>query len=153
MEAGRSTGLDFPMVQQLVYLLSVAVKDEEVVRFLSEAGLGLYQVRLLEFLLEDTQEERRAWDLIRDHPALRLLGMAAFLKVRLPIETLTGLGLPEARFLQEKWETAYSWLTSQGNADLKGCVRTILEIPDKNFQDRLDKAVWGLIRPCIPMIS
>jgi len=89
MEAGRSAGLDFPMIQQWVYLLSIAIKDEEVVRLLGKAGLGLYQIRLLEYLMKDTEEERRAWDLIQVHPALRLLGLAAFLKIRLPIETLS----------------------------------------------------------------
>jgi len=147
LEAGRSEGLDFPMIQQLVYLLSVAIKDDEVVRLLGEAGLGHYQIRLLEFLMEDTEEERRAWDLIRDHPALRRLGLVAFLKIRLPIETLDGLGLPESGLLQKKWEAAYAWLTDQGEKALKAYVRTVRETPYKNFQDRLERAALGLINP------
>ena len=114
LEAGQSAGLDFPMIQRLVYFLSIAIKDEEVVRLLAEAGLGLAQIRLLEYLMEDTEEERRAWDLIRDHPVYRRLGLAAFLKIRLPIETLSVLGLPESGVLQERWEAAYAWLTDQG---------------------------------------
>lgn len=145
MEAGRSAGLDFPMIQQWVYLLSIAIKDEEVVRWLGEAGLGLYQIRVLDHLMEDTEEERQAWDLIRDHPALRRLGLAAFLKIRLPIETLVGLGLPESGLLQEKWKAAYAWLTDQGEKALNGYVRTVLETPQKNFQDRLERAALGLI--------
>jgi len=145
MEAGRSAGLDFPMIQQWVYLLSLAIKDEEAVRLLGEAGLGLYQIRLLEYLMEDTEEERRAWDLIRDHPALRRLGLAAFLKIRLSIETLAGLGLPESGLLQEKWEAAYAWLTDQGEKTLNAYVRTVRETPSKDFQDRLEKAALGLI--------
>jgi hypothetical protein len=58
---------------------------------------------------------QRAWDLIRYHTALRLLGLPAFLKILLPIETLAGLGLPESGPLQEKWEAAYVWLTHQEN--------------------------------------
>ena len=145
LEAGRSEGLDFPMIQQLVYLLSVAIKDEEVVRLLGEAGLGHYQIRLLEFLMEDTEEERQAWELIRDHPALRRLGLAAFLKIRLPIETPAGLGLPESGLLQKKWEAAYAWLTDQEEKALNAYVRTVRETPYKNFQDRLERAALGLI--------
>ena len=145
MEAGRSAGLDFPMIQQWVYLLSISVKDEEVVRLLGEAGLGLCQIRLLEYLMEDTEEERRAWELIRDHPALRRLGLAAFLKIRLPIETPAGLGLPESGLLQKKWEAAYAWLTDQEEKALNAYVRTVRETPYKNFQDRLERAALGLI--------
>jgi hypothetical protein len=145
MEAGRSAGLDFPIIQQWVYLLSIAIKDEEVVRLLGEAGLGLYQIRLLEYLMEDTEEERRAWDLIRNHPALRRLGLAAFLKIRLPIETLSGLGLSESGLLQEKWEAAYAWLTDQGGKALNAFVRTVRETPYKDFQNRLERAALGLI--------
>jgi hypothetical protein len=144
-EAARSAGLDFPMLQQLVYLLSIAIKDEEVVRLLGEAGLELYQIRLLEYLLEDTDEEQRAWDLIRDHPALRLLGLAAFLKILLPIENLAGLGLPESGPLQEKWEAAYAWLTHQEKLKLMVYVRFIINLPRLNFQDRLEQAGVGLI--------
>lgn len=147
MEAGRSAGLDFPMIQQWVYLLSIAIKDEEVVRLLGAAGLGLFQIRVLEYLLEDTEEERRTWDLIRDHPALRRLGLAAFLKIRLPIEILAGLGLPESALLQKKWKAAYAWLTDQGEKALNGYVRTVLETSPKNFQDRLERAALGLINP------
>jgi len=146
LETGRSEGLDFPMIQQLVYLLSVAIKDEEVVRLLGEAGLGHYQIRLLEYLMEDTEEERQAWELIRDHPALRRLGLAAFLKIRLPIETPAGLGLPESGLLQKKWEAAYAWLTDQEEKALNAYVRTVRETPYKNFQDRLERAALGLIK-------
>ena len=144
LEAGQSAGLDFPMIQRLVYFLSIAVKDEAVVRFLAEAGLGLYQIRLLEYLMEDTEEERRAWELIRDHPVLRRLGLAAFLKIRLPIETLIGLDLPESGLLQEKWEAAYAWLTDQGEKALKAYVQTVMDTPYINFQDRLERAVPGV---------
>ncbi len=145
LEAGRSAGLDFPMIQQWVYFLSIAIKDEEVVRLLGEAGLGLYQIRLLEYLMEDTEEERRAWDQIRDLPVLRGLGLAAFLKIRLPMETLAGFGLPESGPLRDKWEVAYSWLTDQWEKALTAYVRTVIEPPHKNFQYRLERAALGLI--------
>jgi hypothetical protein len=67
------------------------------------------------------------------------------LKIRLPIETLAGLGLPESGLLQEKWEAAYAWLTDQGKKALKAYVRKVLESPHKYFQDRLERTALGLI--------
>jgi hypothetical protein len=145
LDAGRLAGLDFQMLQQLVYLLAVAVKDNEVVRFLVEAGLGFGQLRLLEYLLEDTEEERGTWELIRGHPALRLLGLAAFLKIRLPLEALAETEPAESTLLRPTWETAYAWLTPRERADLTGWVRTILEIRGADFQDRLNRVVRALI--------
>jgi len=59
--------------------------------------------------------------------------------------TPAGLGLPESGLLQEKWEAAYAWLTDQGEKDLNGYVRTVIETPYKNFQDRLERAALELI--------
>ena len=146
LNAGRSAGLDFPLLQQLVYLLAVAVKDEEVVRFLAEGGLGPEQIRLLEYLLEDTEEERKTWELIRDDPVLRLLGLAAFLKIRLPLEVLAGVHLPEASLLLEKWQTAYAWLTPLGREELNRWVHKVLEIREAVFQDRLNQTVEAVFR-------
>ncbi len=85
-----------PRLQQLVFLLSVAIKDADVVRLLIERGSGLYQTRLLEYSSESTEEERQTWEMIRDDSALRRLGIAAFLKIVLPIETMAESGGSEA---------------------------------------------------------
>lgn len=145
-QAGRSAGLDFQMLQQLVFLLAVAVKDEDVVRFLVEAGLGFGQLRLLEYLLEDTEEERRTWELIRGHPVLRMLGLAVFLKIRLPLEALAEVDSAASAMLLEAWESAYAWLTPRDRKDLIGWSRTALETREGGFQDRLDEIVQVLIR-------
>jgi hypothetical protein len=144
-EIAKSVGLDLPQLQQLVYLLSVALKDEEVARLLSEWGLESYQNRLLEYLIEDTGEEQQTWELIKDLPALRKLAWAAFSKTLLPIETLAGLGDPKSNPLIDQWEKAYSWLTHRERTDLRAYVRLVIELPSKNFQDRLEQAVLGLI--------
>jgi hypothetical protein len=144
-EIGRRAGLDLPILQQLVYLLSVAVKDEEVLRFLTGRGLGFYQSRLLEYLLGDTREEQQTWTLIRDHPPLRLLASAVFLKILLPIETLAHSGAPDAGPLLEKWEEVYSWLPEQKRKDLRAFARFVIGLPFTTFQNRLEKAVLELI--------
>ncbi len=143
-ETAGSAGLDLPQLQQLVYLLSVALKDAEVVRLLSERGLGRYQNRLLEYLMEDTGEERQAWELIKDLAALRKIAWAVFLKTLLPIETLAGSDDPESRPMIDQWEKAYSWLTNRERTDLRAYARSVIELP-LNFQDRLEQAVLRLI--------
>lgn len=140
-----AAGLDLPQLQQLVYLLSVALKDEEVVRLLSERGLGRYQKRVLEYLLEDTGEEGQTWELIKDLPALRKIAWAVFLKILLPIETLARSDDPDSGLLMDQWEKAYSWLTIQERIDLRAYARSVIERPSKNFQDRLEKAALELI--------
>jgi hypothetical protein len=145
LNAGRAAGLDFQMLQQWVYLLAVAVKDEEVVRFLAEAGLGAGQLRLLEYLLEDTEEERRTWELIRDHPALRLLGLAVLLKIRLPLVSLAEANPAETALLLQTWESAYDWLAPREQEELNGWVRTVLDIREDGFQDRLNRVAWALM--------
>jgi hypothetical protein len=67
--------------------------------------------------------------LIRHHPALRLLGLAAFLKILLPIESLAGLGLTESGLLQKKWEAVYAWLPRQEKLKLMVYFRLIIDSP------------------------
>lgn len=45
-EAGRFCGLDFDLLQQCVYLLSVALKDYDVVTWLADIRLGYGQLHL-----------------------------------------------------------------------------------------------------------
>ena len=56
-ETGRSYGLEMPLLQQCVYLLSVAIKDRDVVQWLAEIGLGFSQLALLGHMICDTEEE------------------------------------------------------------------------------------------------
>ena len=117
---GRRAGLDLPALQQLVYLLSVAIKDEEVIRLLSQLGVGLYQMRLLEYLLVDTEEEKQTWEMIRDHAALRLLGMAVFLKTCLPIETMAEVGCSGGRSADRKMGGGLFLAHRSGKKGFKG---------------------------------
>jgi hypothetical protein len=144
-ETAQSRGLDLPLLQQLVYLLSVALKDEEVIKRLNEWGLGLCQNRLLEYLIEDTGEEQQAWEQIKHLPALRKIAWAIFLKTLLPIETLAGSGGPEAGLLLDQWEKAYPWLTDRERTDLRAYARWVIKRPIKNFQDRLEQAVLEMV--------
>jgi hypothetical protein len=144
-KTARSRGLDLPLLQQLVYLLSVALKDEEVVGLLNEWGLGFYQNQLLEYLLEDSLEEQQIWEQIKDLPALRKIAWAVFLKTLLPIETLAKSNDPKAGLLLDRWERAYPWLTHRERNDLRAYARWVIGRPGKNFQDRLEQAVLEIL--------
>ncbi len=144
-ETAGSAGLDLPQLRQLVYLLSVALKDEEVVRFLGERGLGLYQNRVLEYLIKETGEDQQAWELINHLPALRKIAWAVFLKTLLPIEALRRSGGPESGPLIDRWEKAYSWLTDRERIGLRAYALRVFERPSNQFQDRLEQAVLELI--------
>ena len=84
-EAGRFCGLDFALLQQCVYLLSVAIKDDDVVTWLTDIGLGFGQLYLLDYLISDTEDERRIWEVVCADPAQRKLAFALFLKTLLPL--------------------------------------------------------------------
>ena len=53
-ETGRLCGLDLALLQQCVYMLSVAIKDYDVVTWLTDIGLGHGQLYLLDYLISDT---------------------------------------------------------------------------------------------------
>jgi hypothetical protein len=57
-------------------MLSVALKDYDVVTWLTEVGLGYGQLHLLEYLISDTGDERRIWEVVCANPATRKLGLA-----------------------------------------------------------------------------
>jgi len=54
---GLSCGFDLSLLQQSVYLLSVAIKDREVIQWLAKIGLGFSQQILLKHIISDTEEE------------------------------------------------------------------------------------------------
>ena len=77
-DAGRICGLDLALLQQCVYLLSIAIKDYDVVTWLTDIGLGFGQLHLLEYMISDTEDERRIWEVVCVNPAARKLALAFF---------------------------------------------------------------------------
>jgi len=144
-EAGRSYGLDLPLLQQCVYFFSVAIKDREVVQWLGEIGLGFSQLALLEHLISDTEEERRIWEVVRESPALRKIALSAFLKTLLPIEAMISVGIEEAQALRNQWNEAYGWLSPRERDDLLRLAQCTMNPEGKTFQERLEQGVLRLI--------
>jgi hypothetical protein len=149
-EAGRSCGLDLPLLQQFVYFLSVAIKDWEVVQWLAEIGLSSSQRALVEYLISDTEEERRTWEVVWGSPALRKIALAAFLKTLLPIVAMISIGIKEAQALRNQWNEAYGWLPKREREGLFQLAQSTMNHEEKTFQERLEQAALHLItEPCL----
>jgi hypothetical protein len=144
-EAGLFCGFDLFLLQQSVYLLSVAIKDREVIQWLAKIGLGFSQQALLKHLISDTEEERRIWEVVQDSPPLRKIAFATFLKTLLPIEALVSAGIEEAQALRNQWNEAYAWLSEREQEALSLLARSIMNQERKTFQERLEQAVLRLI--------
>ncbi len=93
-DAGRICGLDLALLQQCVYLLSIAIKDDDVVTWLADIGLGVDQLHLLEYMITDTQDERRIWEVVCANTVPRKLALAFFFE---NASSHRGLGLTQRR--------------------------------------------------------
>ena len=144
-EAGRSCGLDLALLQQCVYLLSIAVKDHDVVRWLAGIGLGHNQLMLIEHQICDTDEERRIWPMICTYPARRKLALAVFLKTLLPIEAMISNRIKSAEIVKNQWKEAYRWLPEGTQKGLVQFSRNIMTDTITPFQERLEQATFRLI--------
>ena len=144
-EVGGSCGLDLPLLQQCIYFLSIAIKDNDVVKWLAKTGFGFSQLALIKSLISDTEEEHQAWEVASNSPALRKITMAAFLKVLSPVETMIAVGVKDAPALKEQWKTAYQWLPEKESDELCQFAKRTLEHGNKGFQERLEKVALELI--------
>jgi hypothetical protein len=144
-EAGRFYGLHLPFLQQCVYLLSVAIKDQDVTLWLAKNGLGSSQWALLGYLLSDTEEEHQVWERIWESPALRKIAFAAFLKTLLPIEAMISAGIERAQSLKVQWDEVYGWLSDEERKGLSSLARSIMNLEVETFQERLEQAAFQLI--------
>ena len=144
-EAGRLCGLDLALLQQCVYMLSVAIKDYDVVTWLTDIGLGHSQLHLLDHLISDTEDEDRIWKVVCANPALRKLALALFLKTLLPIEALVSLRVERSEIIKNRWKEAYRWLSDKIQEGLVSFAHSTMAYSDKPFQQRLENVTLKLI--------
>ena len=144
-EAAGSHGLEMSLLQQCVYFLSVAIKDREVVQWLARIGLGFSQVALLRHLISETEEERRAWEVVRDSGPLQKIALAAFLKVLIPVETLAAAQAEEAQNLRKELDEAYVWLGEKEREGFLNLAHHLMDLEGNTFQERLERATFLLI--------
>ncbi len=144
-EAARFNGFDLHHLQQCVYFLSIAIKDWEVIQWLTKIGLGPCQKSLLEYMMKDTEEEKEAWGVAKHSPVIKKLAMAAFLKIILPIEAMILIRSEDAPKLKDQWKEAYSWLSVMEQDGLLRLSQRIMEFGESRFQEKLENAAYGLI--------
>jgi len=144
-EAGRICGLDLALLQQCVYLLSIAIKDYDVVTRLTDIGLGIGQLHLLEYMITDTEDERRIWEVVCANAVPRKLALAFFLKTLLPLEALVSLGVERAEIIKNQWQEAYGWLSESTQEALVRFAHNTMAYRDKPFQKRLENVTINLI--------
>ena len=77
---GRARGIGVPILQQLFYYVSVAVKDYEATKLLVEHGYEECQAALALHQLEVSEEDKLAWRMALWHPQARLVYLTAQLK-------------------------------------------------------------------------
>ena len=144
-EAARLNGFDLHLLQQCVYFLSIAIKDWEVIQWLTKIGLGSCQKSLLEYMMKDTEEEQKAWEVAKHSPVIKKIAMAAFLKIILSIEAMILIRSEDAPKLKGQWKEAYSWLSVIEQDDLLRLSQRIMEFGESRFQEKLENAAYGLI--------
>lgn len=99
ISASEALGYDIQLLQQCVYLLSIALKDGEVVSRLAEIGFQYGQIALLEHMLADTRSEHEVWNTIRHLPPQRKIAVASFLKILIPVVILAAMKIDAGRRL------------------------------------------------------
>ena len=144
-EAARFNGFDLHLLQQCVYFLSIAIKDWEVIQWLTKIGLGPCQKSLLEYMMKDTEEEQEAWGVAKHSPVIKKIVMGAFLKIILPIEAMILTRSEDAPKLKDQWKEAYSWLSVMEQDGLLRLSQRIMEFGESRFQEKLENAAYGLI--------
>jgi len=144
-ETGNLCGMDLPLLQHFVYFLSIAIKDDDVVTWLTQIGLESSQLALIEYLMFDTEEEHQAWKVASNSPALRKITTAAFLKMLITVEKIISLGVEEALGLKEQWNKTYKWLPEKEREHLFRFARDTFRSDRDSFQDRLEKVALDLI--------
>ena len=141
----RLKGFDLHHLQQCVYFISIAIKDGEVIQWLTTIGLGSGQKSLLEYIMKDTEEEQVAWGVAKHSPVMRKIALPAFLKIILPIEVIILTRFEGARKLKSQWKEAYSWMSMKEQDGLLRLSHRIMKLGGSRFQDKLENAAYGLI--------
>jgi hypothetical protein len=96
-------------------------------------------------MMNDTEEEREAWEMAKHSPVARKVAMAAFLKIILPIEAMILIIFEDARKLKDQWKEAYHWLSGLERNGLLRLSHRILKFGGSHFQEKLENAAYGLI--------
>ena len=142
---GEKLGLNLRLIQLCVYLLSIALKDGEVIHQLAAKGLAPGQIALLEHMLADTDAERDVWDKIRPTPGQRKIAIASFMKTLLPVVKLAAEKNDAGRRLLKRWKSAYGWISETDRRQIMRFASEAVANTAGSFQDRLEQTAFKLI--------
>jgi hypothetical protein len=143
--AGKTLGLDMQLLQQFVYLLSIALKDAEVIHKLVDTGFDSGQIALLEHMLADTHAERSVWDAIQTLPPQRKIAIALFMKILLPLKTLASIAPKVSHQLLRMWENNYDWIREEERRQMSRFAAETANHIDRPFQNWLEQTALNLI--------
>ncbi|MGD8523466.1 MAG: hypothetical protein PVF56_20125 [Desulfobacterales bacterium] len=143
--AGTTVGLDMQLLQQFAYLLSIALKDAEVVRKLADIGFESGQIALIEHMIADTQAERSVWDAIQNLPPQRKIAIALFMKILLPLKTLAHIRAEAGDRLQRLWEKNYGWIKEEERWQMSRFAAETANRRERPFQHWLEQTAIDLI--------
>ena len=143
--AGKTLGPDMQLLQQFVYLLSIALKDAEVIHKLAETGFESGQIALLEHMLADTHAERNVWDAIQNLPPQRKMAIALFMKILLPVKALAHVAPKVSHRLLRLWEINYDWIEEKNRRQMLRFAAETADGSDLPFQNWLEQSALNLI--------
>ena len=142
---GYLTSTSLLKVLKFTNSITYDIKDYDVVTWLTDIGLDHGQLHLLDYLISDTEDERRIWEVICANPAPRKLALALFLKTLLPIEALVSLRVERSEIIKNHWKEAYRWLSDKIQEGLVSFAHSTMAYSDKPFQQRLENVTLKLI--------
>ena len=143
--AGKTLALDMPLLQQFVYLLSIALKDAQVIHKLAETGFESGQIALIEHMLADTHAERNVWDAIQTLPPQRKMAIALFMKILLPVQALTRAAPEVSHRLLRLWKNNYDWIGEENRRQMLRFAAETANGSDLPFQNWLEQSALNLI--------
>jgi len=80
LEMSNQFNLPLEYVRNILYLVSIAVKDYEATRFLYSRGYVEDQVEYVKFLLRVSEDDVTSWELSKGNPLLKALYLISILK-------------------------------------------------------------------------
>lgn len=121
--ASRAQGIDIEVLQQVLYLVAIAIKGYAAVSLLVKQGFILDQVALARYQLEGNKDDIPLWKMARWEPRARLLYLAAQLKPLLYLQPL----LPHAPSLAPSSRAMLAHLPPEDVERLESLVETLIE--------------------------
>jgi len=128
----RINGVDPSILEQALYLISVAVKDFEATRYLVKHDYVKCQIAFALEILQPSEEDKQVWKLARTRRQTRYLCEVALIKPILFTHPLLSLNNPKKISLQQQ-------------VNLGRRVETMIEYIEESEQKRLFQIIHNIV--------